>query len=435
MKKKIISLVVLTSFALSMSGCGKNMGGLFDKSKDNSSGVTEDNGTDNNDKSSSSDSDSKKTKKSLFGSNTDSTDILKDPDVTKKINVINTYIDKLYYFDIDKDKQEEAVLDGIMAGLDDPYSVYYTQDEFSSLQEESSGEYVGIGAVVTQDADKVISIVRPIKNGPAEKAGLLAEDVIVEVDGESTAGQDLSLVVDKMRGVEGTTAHVKIYRPSESKYIDLDIERRVVENYSVSNSMINNDIGYVQIEQFYENTGNEFVAAMEECQKQGAKGIVIDLRDNPGGLLNVVVDMCDYILEDITVVSTKDKDGNVLSEYKAKDGKTLDIPLVVLVNGNSASASEIFTGAMKDTGKAKIVGTTTYGKGIVQSVIPLEDGSAIKLTVAKYFTPNGNDIHKIGVEPDYVVELKDGKTSAVNIKREDDVQLDKAIEVMNGMIK
>ena len=174
---------------------------------------------------------------------------------------------------------------------------------------------------------------------------------------------------------------------------------------------------------------------MEQCQKDGAKGIIIDLRDNPGGLLNVVVDMCDYIMEGVTIVSTKDKNGTVLSEFKAEDGKETDIPMVVLINGNSASASEIFSGAMKDTGKAKLVGTTTFGKGIVQSVIPLEDGSAIKLTVAKYFTPNGNDIHEIGVAPDYVVELKDGKTTAVNLDRKEDTQLDKGVEVLKEMIK
>ena len=327
------------------------------------------------------------------------------------------------------------------------------------MQEETSGEYVGIGAVVTQDADMVISVVRPIKGSPAEEAGIMAEDIIVEIDGEDVQGQDLNVVVKKIRGEEGSVAKVKVYRKSVSDYIEFDVKRRVVENYSVSNEMLEDNIGYIQIEQFYENTGKEFKDAMEQCQKDGAKGIIIDLRDNPGGLLNVVVDMCDYIMEGVTIVSTKDKNGTVLSEFKAEDGKETDIPMVVLINGNSASASEIFSGAMKDTGKAKLVGTTTFGKGIVQSVIPLEDGSAIKLTVAKYFTPNGlthcilqtvdnknaitdfhlqdngNDIHEIGVAPDYVVELKDGKTTAVNLDRKEDTQLDKGVEVLKEMIK
>lgn len=164
------------------------------------------------------------------------------------------------------------------------------------------------------------------------------------------------------------------------------------------------------------------------------KGIIIDLRDNPGGMLTAVVEMCDYIMAEGTIVSTKDKNGNVIGNYSANDKDSLDIPLVLLVNGNSASASEIFAGAMKDTGKAKLVGTTTYGKGIVQSVIPLSDGTAIKLTVAKYFTPNGNDIHEIGIEPDYVVELADGVNNAVNLERADDLQLDKALEVIRDML-
>ena len=421
----------MSSMVTGLSGCDLDISRSVRK---NTTEETEIEAADDKDTSSSSDSNKdKKEKKSIFSSKSDN--FIEDKDIVEKTDLINKYIDQLYYFEVDKDKQEEAYFDGIMAGLDDPYSVYYSQEDYSSLQEETSGEYVGIGAVVTQDADMVISVVRPIKGSPAEEAGIMAEDIIVEIDGEDVQGQDLNVVVKKIRGEEGSVAKVKVYRKSVSDYIEFDVKRRVVENYSVSNEMLEDNIGYIQIEQFYENTGKEFKDAMEQCQKDGAKGIIIDLRDNPGGLLNVVVDMCDYIMEGVTIVSTKDKNGTVLSEFKAEDGKETDIPMVVLINGNSASASEIFSGAMKDTGKAKLVGTTTFGKGIVQSVIPLEDGSAIKLTVAKYFTPNGNDIHEIGVAPDYVVELKDGKTTAVNLDRKEDTQLDKGVEVLKEMIK
>jgi len=365
----------------------------------------------------------------------DSSDIWEDDDVEKKVNEINSLIDYYYYFDIDKETQEEALYDGIMMGLDDPYSVYYTQDEYEALMEENTGEYVGIGAVVTQDETMKVSIVRPVPGSPAEEAGLLAEDIFIEIDGTVLSDEDLQHVVDMIRGEEGTVAHIKIFRPSINEYLEFDVTRRVVENVTVYHEMLDDSIGYIQVQQFYENTPDEFIKAIETCQSQGAKALVIDMRDNPGGLLTAVVEMCDYIIEGGNIVSTRDKNGNNIAVYEANDSKSLDIPMAVLVNGNSASASEIFAGAMKDTKKADIIGTTTFGKGIVQSVIPLSDGTAIKITIAKYFTPNDNDIHEVGVEPDYVVELKDGRTNAVNLERADDVQLDKAVEVLKGKIK
>lgn len=361
-------------------------------------------------------------------------DIWKDKSVEKKVAEINALIDKYYYFDVDRDKQEEALYDGIMEGLDDPYSVYYTKEEYADLQEDTSGEYVGIGAVVTMNSDMRVEIVRPIKNSPAEEAGLKAGDVLVQVDDTTITDQELSVVVDKIRGKEGTKAHLKIYREGEPDYLEFDVERRKVENYTVEDEMLDDKVGYIAVTQFNDNTAKEFEDAINELQAKGAKGAIIDLRDNPGGLLTAVVDMCDYIMDDGVIVSTKDRDGNVIGEYKDTGKHSVDIPLVVLVNGNSASASEIFSGAVQDSGKAKLVGTTTFGKGIVQSVIPLDDGTAVKLTIAKYFTPKGHDIHKKGITPDYVVELPDGKTSAVNIDRADDTQLQKAQEVIAEML-
>lgn len=409
MKKKVLAIIVSSAMILGLSGCSapwakdkesKNDGSTININTGDSSG-----------------------------------NVLDDDEVNEKIDEINRYIDSYFYFEKDPEKQEEAIYDGIMAGLDDPYSVYYTKEEYEDLMEEDSGEYVGVGAVVTQDENMRVSVVRPIPGSPAEEAGIQAEDVIVEVDGTEITDQELSLVVDMIRGKEGTTAHIKVYRQSEADYLEFDMVRRVVENYSVYHEMLDNNIGYIQIQQFYDNTPKEFKEAIEDLKSQGAKGLIFDVRDNPGGLLNAVTDMCDYVMGDGTIVTVEDRNGRVLNDYESDEEHQIDMPMVVLVNGNSASASEIFTGALKDSGKAKIVGTTTFGKGIVQSVIPLSDGTAIKLTIAKYFTPNGNDIHKIGIEPDYEVELADGRKNAVNLPHEEDAQLDKAIEIINSEIK
>ena len=363
----------------------------------------------------------------------DVSEMLEDKDVQAKVDEINRYIENYYYFDIDPDFQEESFYDGIMNGLDDPYSVYYTKEEYEDLLEDNSGEYFGVGAVVTQDTTMKVTVVRPIKGSPAEAAGIKADDIIVEVDGTEITDQELSLVVEMIRGEKGTTAHIKVYRPSEDKYIEFEIKRAEVENVSVDYRMLDNNVGYISITQFYENTPKEYKEAVEDLEKQGAKGLIVDLRDNPGGLLNAVVDMCAYTLDGGNIVTTKDRDGKITSSYDDKDDHSIGVPMVVLVNGNSASASEIFAGAMKDTGTAKLVGTTTFGKGIVQSILPLSDGTAIKITVSKYFTPGGNDIHQIGIEPDYEVELED-RTNAVNIDYEDDLQLHKAEEVIKSMM-
>ncbi len=361
---------------------------------------------------------------------TEETSGIYDKEVEDKIEEINGYIDTYYYFDIDEESQEEAVYDGIMAGLDDPYSVYYTADEYADLMEENSGEYVGVGAVVTQGTDKAVTIVRPIPGSPAEEVGLMAEDIVVQVGDVEITNQDLSTVVDMIRGEEGTEVYIKVYRPSISGYVEFNVIRRVVENVTVYSEILDDNIGYIQVQQFYDNTDEEFIAAVKDMQSKNVKGIIVDVRDNPGGLLTSVVNMCDFIMEEGPILTTKDKHGNIIQQYNSTDDESLDMPMVVLINGNSASASEIFAGAMQDTGKAELVGTTTFGKGIVQSVMPLSDGTAIKLTIAKYFTPAGNDIHEAGIEPDYVVELPDGAESAVNVDREEDTQLDKAIDII-----
>ena len=227
----------------------------------------------------------------------DVSEMLEDKDVQAKVDEINKYIEYYYYFDIDPEFQEESFYDGIMNGLNDPYSVYYTKEEYEDLLEDNSGEYFGVGAVVTQDTTMKVTVVRPIKGSPAEAAGVKADDVIVEVDGTEITDQELSLVVEMIRGEKGTTAHIKVYRPSEDKYIEFEIQRAEVENVSVDYKMLDNKVGYISVTQFYENTSKEYKEAVEDLEKQGAKGLIVDLRDNPGGLLNAVVDMCAYTLD------------------------------------------------------------------------------------------------------------------------------------------
>lgn len=361
-----------------------------------------------------------------------STSIYSD-EVEDKIDCINEIIDENFYFEAsDDEEREEYIYKGIMESLDDPYSVYYTAEEYADMMESSSGSYQGIGVSIQQDVEtKTLTVIRVFQGSGAEDAGMLPKDIITGVDGRELNGEDVSEVVTWIKGEPGTTVDVTVYRPSTEEELTLTIERRTIENSSISYSMKENQIGYIEVTEFCEVTSEQFRIAIDDLLAQGMKGLIVDLRNNPGGYVNVATDMCNRILDGGTIVYTEDKDGNTLEIYEADNEDSLDIPIVVLVNGNSASASEIFAGCMKDYGRATIVGTTTFGKGIVQQVIPLSDGSAVKLTIAKYFTPNGNDIHKIGIEPDVVVELPEELQKEPIIPEDQDTQLQKAIEILS----
>lgn len=364
--------------------------------------------------------------------------------VKNKTEEIEGIIDKYFYFDQDDEKREESYYDGIMKGLDDPYSVYYTQEEYEKLMEEDSGKFEGIGATVSKDNEKgTIYIVKPIVGSPAEKAGLLPDDVVVAVDDlDITTDMELDYVVDHIRGEKGSTVTLKIYRAGEPDYLYIDIVRDTIVNTTVSYEMLDNSIGYIEVEQFVENTPELFEDAIDDLQSQGAKGLVIDLRNNPGGLLKAVIEMADYVIDDSLtanganqaglLLQTKDKNDKVLEEFECGDKHSVDLPMAVLVNKNSASASEIFSGCLKDYGVAKIVGETTYGKGIVQSVMKLKDGSAVKLTIAQYFLPSGISIHKTGVTPDVEVELDDEQKRKIVIEHDKDNQLKEAIKQLGN---
>lgn len=349
-------------------------------------------------------------------------------DTNNKLEAIEELIDKNFYFEDDDQAKQDGIIRGYLEGLDDPYSIYYTQEEYASFMEDTGGEYVGVGVQVSQNADTKIITVVDVFDGPAKEAGIQADDVITAVNGEDITSQDIDTVVDKIRGAEGTEVTITVYRSSDGKDHDYTMPRRKVENPTVEYKMLEDNIGYIQISSFYEVTGDQFVAAVESLESQGMEGMIIDLRDNGGGLLDIAVDMLDYMLPAGKIVYTEDKDGNVTSEYNSTDDEQFTKPLAVLVNGYSASASEIFAGAIKDYGIGTLVGENTFGKGIVQRVFPLKDGSAIKLTIAKYFTPNGNDIHKIGIKPDIEVELD------VEAYRESDGEKDNQLEMAIGSV-
>lgn len=347
----------------------------------------------------------------------------------KKLEAIEEVIDEYYYqdTDIDVDAMTEGMYAGMVNALGDPYSVYYTEEEWNDLMQETAGIYYGIGAYLMIDPNTGLGKVSGvIENTPAEEAGLRADDLLYLVDGESTMGMELSEIVARVKGEEGTKVHLTIYREGETDYLEIDVERRQIEAPTVKYEMLENNIGYIQITEFDDVTTDQFTEALAVIKGSGAKGLVLDLRGNPGGSLNVVVDIARQILPKGLIVYTEDKYGE-RDEYSCDGRNELDMPLAVLVNGNSASASEILAGAIKDYHKGTLVGTTTFGKGIVQRVLPLTDGTALKLTISAYYTPNGNNIHGVGIEPDVVCEFD----SDAYYEQDMDNQLERAVEVLS----
>ena len=350
-------------------------------------------------------------------------------DTNDKLEDIQKILDDNFYFEEDDQKKQDGIIKGYMEGLDDPYSVYYTKDEYAEFMEDTEGEYVGVGVQVSQaNETKIITVVKVFDSSPAKEAGIEAQDVITKVDGEDVSDQELDAVVDKIRGVEGTDVTITVYRSSDGKDHDYTMKRKKVENPTVEYKMLSDNIGYISVSSFYEVTAKQFIDAVGDLNVQGMEGLIVDLRDNGGGLLDIAVEMLDFMLPEGKIVYTEDKKGNIIDAYNSTDEQKFTKPLVLLVNGYSASASEIFAGAIKDYGIGTLVGTNTYGKGIVQRMFPLDDGSAVKVTIAKYFTPKGNDIHKIGIKPDIEVEFDSAKYKESN--GEEDNQLDAAINEM-----
>ena len=351
-----------------------------------------------------------------------------------KIEELLAYIDLYYNDEYDADDVRDAIYEGTLSGLGDPYSVYYTADDYKDLQISTSGNYYGIGAGLLQNAKTMEVTVSKVYEGtPAEDAGLEDGDQILKVDDVEATSMELSNLVKKIRGEEGTTVHLQIYRESSGETLEVDVKRANVDLPSVSYEMLDGSIGYIQISEFQSNTAKQFKAAVKDLQSQDMKSMIVDVRSNPGGLITSVVDILDQILPEGTVVYTEDKYGK--RENYTSDSNCLKLPIAVLVNENSASASEIFAGAIKDYNYGTLIGVKTFGKGIVQTVYPLEDGDAIKITTAKYYTPNGNYIHKVGITPDIEVEYNYSGPKDEKYDKKYDNQLQKAIEVLQDETK
>lgn len=340
--------------------------------------------------------------------------------IDAKLEELNQYIDQYYLFDYEEENLENGIYKGMMAGLGDLYTGYYTPEEYASFMETSNGSYSGIGAMLSQDYNTgIITVVRAFEGSPAAEAGMQTDDILYKVKGEEVTGKDLSLVVTDLKGEEGTDVELSILRGTD--VMDLTITRRNIEVPTVESRMVEGEIGYIAITEFDDVTDEQFFAALDALEAQGMKKLIIDLRDNGGGLVDVTCAILDRLLPEGLIVYTEDKYGN-RQEEKSDAENYFGGEMAVLVNGNSASASEIFAGAIKDYGVGTLIGTQTFGKGIVQSLFPLSDGSAIKITVSRYYTPEGNNIHEVGIEPDIVLEPAEDS--------EDDVQLLKAIEVL-----
>ena len=349
--------------------------------------------------------------------------------IEEKTSVLQNIIDRYFLFDEDMTKVEDGIYAGMMNGLGDPYTVYYTKEEYKALNEDTEGKYSGIGAVVSQNPNtKIITIVKIFENSPANDAGLQVGDIIHKIDGEEVAGTDMDILVKtKIRGEEGTSFKMTVLRGDERKEVELDLTRRSIEVETVAGRMLDNNIGYIAVSQFDAVTSEQFKSNIESLQSQGMTKLIVDLRGNPGGLLDQVVDMLDYILPDGLVLYTEDKYGK-REEYYSDGSHELKIPMVVLVNENSASASEVFTATFRDFEWGTVVGKTTFGKGIVQNVLPLGDGTAVKITTQHYYPPSGYDLHKVGIKPDLEVDLNEG----AKIGTDSDNQLSAAIDILKN---
>ncbi len=356
----------------------------------------------------------------------------------KKVDRIYKDMQSYFLYEIDEQALRDGMLDGMLNALGDPYSCYYNEKELVSMMETTQGEYVGIGVSVSQNITTgLITIVKPYKGAPGAEAGLLPGDILYKVNDQEIASMELDAVVGLIRGEEGSKVKVTVYRESEGDYLDFEVERRTVEIPTVEYEMLDNQIGYIAVSAFEGNTDEQFEAAMQDLTNQGMKGLMIDLRDNGGGLLDTVVNMLDYVLPEGLIFYVKDKYENIGGEMYSTSECHLDVPLVVLVNENSASASEVFAGNIQDFGVGKLVGTTTFGKGIMQSMY-YEDSrysTAIKLTVADYYIHSGRNIHKIGITPDVEVELEEELKKLLTIPHEQDNQLQAGIETLMESIK
>jgi carboxyl-terminal processing protease len=318
-------------------------------------------------------------------------------------NRVKTILMRTYYQDVDENRLLEGAIHGMAQAVDDPYTVYYTAEQMKDFMEKQSGNYVGIGVTVYMDENDLLTVSETFAGSPAKEAGMRIGDKIIKVDGEDvTSIKDSELIVQKIRGVPDTNVEVTVYRPEINDYITFNMVRQVINLVYIHSDIIEENIGYIQLKLFDEDISYDFAHHVNKLIANGAKGIVLDLRNNPGGDYEQVVRIADMIIPEGLIVYTKDRNGK--REEKKSDANELNMPITVLINEYSASASEILSAAIKEYGKGTLVGKTTFGKGLVQSIIRLEGGAGLKYTVSKYYTPSGVCIHGIGVTPDIEVE-------------------------------
>lgn len=343
----------------------------------------------------------------------------------RKLSELDRLIESDYLGDVDEDVLTEGLYKGYLEALGDPYSEYYDAEETAKFNENMSGEFSGIGVVMSQDQKSgLVTMVQIYKESPAAKAGLKKGDILFQVDGKDVSGKKLDEIVTEIKGEKGTEVKLTVLRGEEREKVTTSVIRDTIEVQTVEYEMMEDRIGYLAVSEFDSVTYEQYQTALKDLEAQGMKGLVIDLRNNPGGNLDIVCEMLDLILPKGLIVYTEDKDGEK-QEYTSDADYDYDVPMTVLINGNSASASEIFAGAVQDYGKADIVGTTSYGKGVVQSVYALKDGTCVKLTVAEYFTPKGRSINGKGITPDVEVEYEYNEEEP-----EADNQLERAVEVL-----
>ena len=342
-----------------------------------------------------------------------------------KLNFLKALIDEYFIDDVDEEKLTEGIYKGYIDGLEDPYSAYFDEEETKEMNETTSGEYQGVGFVVSQDKDTgIITILQVYEDSPAQKAGIKDGDILYKVDGEEVSGQELTEVVRRIKGEEGTDVDLTVFRGDNSEEITVTATRGTIEAQTVSHELKENGVGYIRISEFDSVTYEQYKSALEDLGANGMQSLIVDLRNNPGGNLVTVCDILDLMLPEGKIVYTKDKNGEQ-NVFTSDEEHQFTKPLVVMMNGYSASASEIFAGAIQDYGIGQIVGTQSYGKGVVQQIFDLKDGTSLKLTIAEYFTPNDRNINGEGITPDVEVKYEVNEADP-----EADNQLDKAIEIL-----
>ena len=349
--------------------------------------------------------------------------------VDKRLEKYRKIIDQYYLGEVDDEKLEEGAIKGYIEGLNDPYTEYISKDDMKEYMEDTMGNFVGIGIYMVKDTDtNKIKVLVPIKNSPAEKAGILSGDLILSVDGVQYNADEMSVASTKIKGEEGTVVKLEIIRNNET--LNFEIKRERIKVNPVEGKVIENSIGYIEFTSFDEGTAEDFKTKYEELKNKGIKSLIIDLRNNGGGIVEEALKIADYILDKDSIILYEVDKNNNEKVKKSQNNPIIEIPVVVLTNGNTASSSEILAGALKDLGKAKIVGTKTYGKGVIQQIMTLADGSGLKITTEKYLTPNRTEINKVGIEPDEKVELPDTVKNELLVEEKDDTQLKKAIEIL-----